>query len=209
MTTFQEDSSVNTERGQAGILRLGDWVAVHSFQGDQLCNGLRGPVVELEDNDGRIGVDLSQASGQSEWMCLRFSPQELLKVPAPPPYKVSEILMIQCDVGATTEQRQHDGCWGIVQEVLEFTVIVAVNGELIQYPPKDLGWVDNPGPTLRDVCVRVTRLWSVLNLPSSAQHLLRTFYQRQLVFPQGDLDVLQAIEGLYLETLEREAVRLP
>lgn len=196
-TTFQEDSSVHADYCQAGILRLGDWVVVRSLQGDQICNGLRGPVVELEDNDGRFGVDLSQASGESEWKCLRFSLQELIKVPAPPPYKVSEILMIQCDVGATPEQRQHDGCWGIVQEVLEFTVIVAVNGELVQYSPKDLDWVDNPDSTLRDVCDRVTRLWSVPNLPKSVQHLLRTFYQRQLIFPQGDLDVLQAIEDLY------------
>ena len=44
---------------------------------------------------------------------------------------------------------------------------------------------------------RVTRLWSVPNLPKSAQHLLRTFYQRELVFSQGDLDVLQAIKELY------------
>lgn len=62
--------------------------------------------------------------------------------------------MIQCEPDAEQEQRQHDGCWGIVHSVLDFTVIVAVNGELVQYPPKYLDWVDNPCPTLRDVCDR-------------------------------------------------------
>lgn len=60
-----------------------------------------------------------------------------------------------------------------------------------------LKWVKNSSPTLKDVCDRVTRLWSVPNLPSSVQLLLSKFYQRELIFLQGDLDVLQAIERLY------------
>lgn len=135
-------------------------------------------------------------------MCLRFSPQELIKIPAPSAHKVGETVMIECDFGALVEQRKHDGSWGIVHEVLEFSVIVAVSGELVQYLPKDLDWVDAPDDTLKDVCARVTRLWSVPNLPKSVQHLLRTFYHKQLIFLQGDLHVLKAIEGLYLEALD-------
>ena len=179
------------------LLRPGDWVEVHSLQGNKDWDGLRGPVVEPEDNDGRVGVDLSGASGQSEWMCIQFSLQELIKVPAPPPYKVGEIVMIQCDGDATQEQRKHSGCWGIVSSVLDSKVILAVGGELVQYSLKNIDLVENPSLTLRDVCDRVTRLWSVPNLPSSVQLLLSKFYQRELIFSQGDLDVLQAIERLY------------
>lgn len=184
-------------RQERVLLHPGDWVEVHGFQGNQSWNGLRGPIVEPEDKDGRVAVDLSGASGQSEWKCLRFPMQELIKVPAPPPYNVGQIVMIKCDRDAEQHQRKHDGCWGIVHSVLEFTVIVAVGGELVQYPPKELDWVDAPDNTFRGVCDRVTRLWKVPNLPPSAQHLLRTFYQRELVFTQGDLDLLQAIEELY------------
>lgn len=179
------------------LLHPGDWVEVHSFQGNKDWDGLRGSVVEPEDNDSRVGVDLSEASGQSEWMCIRFSPQELIKVPAPLSYNVGEIVMIQCDHDAKQEQRKHSGSWGIVSEVLDSKVILAVGGELVQYPLKNLDRVKNPSITLRDVCDRVTRLWSVPNLPSSVQLLLSKFYQRELIFPQSDLDVLQAIERLY------------
>lgn len=179
------------------LLRPGDWVEVHSFQGNKDWDGLRGPVVSPEDNDDRVGVDLSEASGQSEWMCVRFSLQELIKVPAPPPYKVGEIVMIKCDRDAKQEQRKHSGRWGIVSSVLDSKIILAVGVELVQYPLKNLDKVENSSPTLRDVCDRVTRLWSVPNLPSSVQLLLSKFYQRELIFSQGDLDVLQAIERLY------------
>ena len=187
------------------VLHAGDWVEVHSEQTDQ-WNGLRGQVVESADDQGQFGIDLSESSGQSEAQCLRFGVQELIKVPAPIPYRVGEIVLIKCDPrfgaalryrSATPEQRQHSGCWGIVREVLEVTASVAVSGELVHYPPQDLDWVDAPDDSLKDVCDRVTRLWSVPDLPAAAQHLLRTFYQQKLVFSQGDLDVLQAIKQLY------------
>jgi hypothetical protein len=125
-TTPQEASKFSADRSQATVLCLGDWVEVHSSQGNKDWDGLCGPIVEPEDEDGRFGVDLSEASGQSEWKCVRFSMQELIKVPVPPPYKVGQIVMIKCDRDAEQHQRKHDGCWGIVREVLDFTVIVAV-----------------------------------------------------------------------------------
>ncbi len=181
------------------VLHPGDWVEVRSEQTDQVWNGLRGQVVELADDEGQFGIDLSESSGQSEAQCLRFVVQELIKVPAPIPYRIGEIVLIKCDRSATPEQRQHSGCWGVVREVLEVTAKVAVSGELVHYPPQDLDWVDAPDDSLKDVCDRLTRLWSVPNLPKSVQHLLRTFYQRELVFSQGDLDVLQAIEQLHFQ----------
>lgn len=123
--------------------------------------------------------------------------QEPIKVLAPRPYKVGEIVMIQLRSEAKQEQRKHSGCWGIVSSVLDSKVILAVGGELVQYPPENLNRVENSSPTWRDACDRVTRLWSVPNLPSSVQLLLSKFYQRELIFTQGDLDVLQAIERLY------------
>ena len=81
--------------------------------------------------------------------------------------------------------------------MLKVTVQVMVIGELIHYPPQDSNWVDAPDDSLKDVCDRVNRLWSVPNLPKLVQHLLRTFYQRELVFLQGNLDVLRAIERLH------------
>jgi hypothetical protein len=152
--------------------------------------------VELEDDSGQVGVDLSQASGHSEWQCLRFRAQDLIKLPVPSPHKVGEIAMVRCGVGATPEQRKYSGCWGSVQHVFESTLILAVSGELVEYCFEDLECINSSHPYLMEVCDRVTRLWSLPNLPKSVRHLLRTFYQRELVFLQEDLYVLQAIERL-------------
>jgi hypothetical protein len=177
-------------------LRPGDWVEVHSLQQECCWDGLRGCIVEPEDDSGQVGVDLSQASGQSDWQCVRFRAQELIKLPVPSPHKVGEIAMVRCGVGATPEQRKYSGCWGSVQHVFESTVIVAVGSELVEYCFEDLDYIDSPSLYLIEVCDRVTRLWSLPNLPKSVRHLLRTFYQRELVFLQEDLYVLQAIERL-------------
>ncbi len=51
------------------------------------------------------------------------------------------------------------------------------------------------GQVLWEVCDRVTCLWQVKNKPPLLQHLLETFYQKQLDFGQVDLLVLEAIES--------------
>ena len=44
-------------RQERVLLHPADWVEVHGFQGNQSWNGLPGPIVEPEDNDGRVAVD--------------------------------------------------------------------------------------------------------------------------------------------------------
>jgi len=44
-------------RQERVLLHPVDWVEVHGFQGNQSWNGLPGPIVEPEDNDGRVAVD--------------------------------------------------------------------------------------------------------------------------------------------------------
>jgi polyhydroxyalkanoate synthesis regulator phasin len=109
--------------------------------------------------------------------------------------EVNNLITIQCSDSATSSQRKYKGCWGIIDRVLESTAIVAVGGELVEYPLSDLHLVENPTQVLTQVCDRVTRLWQTPNLPASVQHLVATFYQRRLDFSQSDLDVLAAIES--------------
>lgn len=112
------------------------------------------------------------------------------------PYQVDEIVIIQCCANsATPEQLHYSGCWGVVHHLLEATAIVAVAGNLVESSFEDLYRIPNPSPTLLQVCDRIALLWQVQNLPLSVQHLLETFYQRQLDFSQEDLDVLTAIEN--------------
>ncbi len=70
-------------------------------------------------------------------------------------------------------------------EVLEVTVQVMAIGELIHYHPQDLDWVDAPDDSLKDVCDRVTRLWSVPNLPKSVQHLSKDVLSTGVSFLAG------------------------
>ncbi len=77
----------------------------------------------------------------------------------------------------------------------ESTAVVAVGGEMVRYLLCDLQPIENPSLVLREVCVRVVRLWEVANLPQSVQCLLEMFYHRRLDFGQSDLDVLEAIGG--------------
>jgi ribosomal protein L21E len=109
-------------------------------------------------------------------------------------YGIGQLVLIQCEDSAAQEQcRHYSGCWGIVHDVYESTVVVAVGGEMVRYLLCDLQPIENPSPKLREVCARVARLWEVANLPQSAQHLLETFYQKRLDFSQKDLEVLEAI----------------
>jgi hypothetical protein len=108
---------------------------------------------------------------------------------------VNNLITIQCSDSATPFQRKYKGCWGIINRLLESTAIVAVGGELVEYPFTDLRLVENPSPALSLVCDRITRLWQTPNLPASVKHLLETFYQRRLDFSVSDLDVLGAIES--------------
>jgi hypothetical protein len=107
---------------------------------------------------------------------------------------VNNLITIQCSDSATPFQRKYKSCWGIINRLLESTAIVAVGGELVEYPFTDLHLVENPSQVLSEVCDRIQTLWQAPNLPASVRHLLGTFYQRRLDFSQEDLDVLQAIE---------------
>jgi hypothetical protein len=118
-------------------------------------------------------------------------------------YQVDELVMIQCcNNSATSEQLNYSGCWGVVHHILEATIAVAVAGNLLEYTFKDLCPIPNPTTTLLEVRDRTAPLWQIPNLPKSLQHLLETFYQRQLDFSQEDLDVLTAIEKLCKTSLK-------
>lgn len=108
-------------------------------------------------------------------------------------YEVGQIVLIQCEDSTAGEQcRQYSGCWGIVHDVYESTVVVAVGGEMVKYLLCDLQPIENPSSVLREVCDRMVCLWRVPNLPPSVRYLLE-FYQRRLEFEQGDLVVLEAV----------------
>ncbi len=111
-------------------------------------------------------------------------------------YEIGQLVLIQCEDSAAPQQcRRYSGCWGIVHDVYESALVVAVGGEMVKYLLCDLQPIENPSPVLREVCARVARLWQVPNLPQSAQHLLETFYQRRLDLSQEDLSILAAIES--------------
>ncbi len=125
----------------------------------------------------------------------RPEPEQPLQT-SPSSYEIGQLVAIHCEDSAASDRcRRYSGCWAVVQHVYETAVVVAVGGEVVRYLPSDLQPVENPSPVLREVCDRVTSLWQVKNKPPLLQHLLETFYQKQLDFGQVDLLVLEAIES--------------
>lgn len=90
--------------------------------------------------------------------------------------QVGEIVRIKCERDATPEQREYDGCWAIVEEVKNWTVALTVKGKRVNYQHKYLKSLGELEPLVRDVCNRVTDLWSVLNLPPSVQFIYCYFF---------------------------------
>ena len=180
------------------LLRLGDWVEVHSTQSCNEWDSLRGPIVELEDDDGRFGIDLSGASGQPEWSCLRFKVQELIKVPAPPPYKVSDVVVIDIDhrEAASPQEKKWNGFWGIVTQIGELgSLAVNVGSESLRLFSRDLKPIDAPSSQLRDVAWRLLRLRS-LELDEIEQRMLDVLQRREW-FTSKQLVHLDHLESLY------------
>ena len=161
----------------SALLRLGDWVEIHSYQSDNDWDGLRGLIVEAEDNDGRFGVNLSQASGKPEWNCLRFRVQELIRVPAPPPYKVNDLVVIDIDYreAASAKEKKWNGFWGKVTQIGEVgSLTVDAGRDYLQLFSRDLKPLDAPSSTLRDVVERVLRLRG-LELDEIEERMLDVF----------------------------------
>ena len=114
-----------------------------------------------------------------------------------PTTEINKVAMIHCTDSSTHQQSNYSGCWGIVQNLLQSSAIVAIQGQLVEYPFQDLNMVENLSPVVGEVCDLVTILWQFPDLPASVKHLLATFYQQRLDFSQGDLNVLKAIQKLY------------
>jgi hypothetical protein len=186
----------------SALLRLGDWVEIHSNQSDNGWDGLRGLIVEAEDNDGRFGVNLSQASGKPEWNCLRFRVQELIRVPAPPPYKVNDLVVIDIDhrEAASAKEKKWNGFWGKVTQIGEVgSLTVDAGRDYLQLFSRDLKPIDAPSSTLRDVVERVLRLRG-LELDEIEERMLDVFQRREW-FTNKQMIHLKNIETLYLQTL--------
>lgn len=147
-----------------------------------------------------IDVLAESVNNQIDWSCLQ-STLDKTRPSTRCKFKAGKIAIVHSDLIGTSEHSQFNGYWGIVRHVLNSTVMLAINGELIEYYFYELHLLEDFSPSLKEVCELITRLWEVPNLPLSTQIFLKHL-QQQLYFSQEDLYVLQVLRKLLFGKFE-------
>jgi len=74
-------------------------------------------------------------------------------------YQPGDLVRIKCQPGALPEQKEGDGCWGIVQSIGNISSVgLRVSGKEVSYLPGDLDGNDNSDAQFRVTCERILAL---------------------------------------------------
>lgn len=110
-------------------------------------------------------------------------------------YQIGELVRINCAVGALSEQKAWEGCWGIVKSIGNISCVrLLVGGMEVDYMAGDLDWEDNTDPKFRNTCERILKLWQQTDLEPVEENLLK-FLQRRRFFTDTEVQMIVLMEA--------------
>lgn len=113
-------------------------------------------------------------------------------------YKSGDLVRIECQAGALSDQKAWDGCWGIVHSTGNISAVsVTVGSKEINYMAGDLDWDDNSETQFRSTCERILTLWQV-ELEPIERTVLKEL-QRRHFFTNLEEEIIALMENKHLK----------
>lgn len=126
-----------------------------------------------------------------------ISPQlSQIKLVTPPvlPYKVEDIVLVNCNRAVKEAYVKYNNCWGVVADVLTHGCTVQLMGQEWNIHWNDLKEIDLVDKTLKQVASRVVTLLQRDDLDQMEREILERYHRRQWFTP-WQLQLLQTMEN--------------